>query len=151
MASKHCVRAEFDSVDPVGVFLDFADERAVLGRVDADHLAGTAERDRCWSAEMSAARTASCLVADFDDLLAGLHVPNDDLTRLPAAPAAGEQQPAIAAEFEHMRRAVIERQYAEQLKRVAVVEQHLLLPANSDQRRPRAGGQSDHRVGLCSA
>ena len=74
-------------------------------------------------------------LADLEDALARLHVEGDGQARLPAAAAAGQQQVAVAAELEHVDRALGERQDADQVVVGRPVEQHLLVPAD----RPPAG------------
>ena len=85
-------------------------------------------------------------LADLEDALAGLDVPDDRQARLAAAAAAGEEQVAVAAELQDVDRPLGERQDADQAVRVGVVEQHLLLPADGDERGPGAGGQRDDRA-----
>ena len=145
---QHAVGAELQRRHPVGVLLDLVEQRAVLGRVDADHLARAAQGDlRLIGADVGgqdgsrSRRRPSMMrspVVTFQ---------TDDLARLAAAAAAGQEQAAVAAELQHVRHAFRERQHAEQLQRVGVVEQHLLLPADGDQRRPRVAGQGGHGVG----
>ena len=58
----------------------------------------------------------------------------------PPRPPASQQHAAVAAEAEDVGNAFRERQHAQQLGRVGVVERDLLLPGDRDERRPGAGG-----------
>jgi hypothetical protein len=72
------------------VLLHLADEGAVFRRVDADHLVRPAEGDELLVGRNVGRQDRVRLVTDFNDLLASLDVPDDDLARLPAAAAAGQ-------------------------------------------------------------
>src|SRR4051812_10110124 len=68
-----------------------------------------------------------------------LHPPRPPLPPLPPVPPPRQQDARVAAELQHVDRPLGERQHAEQFQRVGVVQQDLLLPADRQQRRPRAG------------
>ena len=77
-------------------------------------------------------------LADLEDPLPCLDVPGDRDSRLTATAAAGQQQVAVAAELEDMDRALGEGQHADQVAVGRPVKKHLLVPADRDQRCPRA-------------
>ncbi len=79
-------------------------------------------------------------LADLEDALAGLDVERDGQSRLAAPAAANQQQVAVAAEAERVDRPLGERQYADEMIVGRSVEQHLPVPADRHQRRPRARG-----------
>ena len=85
-------------------------------------------------------------LADLEDALAGLDVEGDRQPRLPAAAAAGQQQVAVAAELEHVDRPLGERKHADQVVIGRPVEQHLLVPADGDERGPGARGHGHDRA-----
>ncbi len=144
---QHAIGAVLQGVQPIGVLLDVAKFLAVLGRIDADQLVRSAQRDlRLVGADVGRQHGIG-FVPDFDDLRAGLDAPDHGLAGLPAAAARRQQQAAVAAEFQHVRRAVGERQYADEIETVGIVEQYLLLPGHGSERRPGAGGNCRDRPG----
>ena len=84
--------------------------------------------------------------------VARLDVPDDGQSRLAAAPAAGQQQVAVAAELEDVDRPLGEREHADQVVVGRAIEEHLLVPGDRHQRGPGAGRQRHHGAGLaCGA
>ena len=67
------------------------------------------------------------LITDLGQAFAGGDIKQHDLARFRAVSASGEQQLAVAAELQHIRNPFGERQRADQLQIVGVVEQDLLL------------------------
>ena len=75
-------------------------ELAVGRAVDADDLARPAEGDQAVVGADVGGEHGVVFLADLEDALARLHVPDDRQARLPAPAAAGQQQVAVAAELQ---------------------------------------------------
>src|SRR5271166_5807545 len=104
------------------MFLNFANDTAVFGRIDADHLCRAGQCDELLVGGNVGGEDGVGFVADLDNRLAVADVVDDDLAGLAAATAAGEQERTVAAEFEYLRSAHVEWEHADQLHRVAVIE-----------------------------
>src|SRR4051812_33487769 len=85
-------------------------------------------------------------VADAHDLFSSDNVPDDYSARLTTNTTADNKQLAVATKSHFSREAVRERQNAQKLQGVGIVEQDLFLSGKSHQRRPRTAGQSNHRI-----
>ena len=145
---QDAVGAELDGRDPLGVLAHLEGERAVGRVVDPDDLARTAERDLAVVGADVGRQHDVVFLADLEDARALLDVPGDRQPRLAAAPAAGQEQVAVAAELQDVDQPLGERQDADQVVVGRPVEQHLLVPGDRDQRRPGARRHRHDGAGL---
>ena len=106
---------------------------------------------RVWFSLMSAASTASSSSPTSNTRWPVLDVEHHDSALPGTLPAAGQQQRSATAEFQDVGHAFGKRQHAQQIARVGMVEQDLLLAGHGHQRRPGTGGQRRDRAGRASA
>ena len=124
-------------------------EASVFRCVDFHELRRAAERDELLiRAEVRGEHLIEFL-AHRRDAFARLDFPNHDLARLPATPAAGEDELAVAAEADDRRKALGEGEHAERFERLGVEKDDLLLPAERHQWRPRARAERGERIRFC--
>ena len=143
---KTAIRRVGDGRHPIGVFFDRSDEAAVLRRVNFHQLIRPAERDVLLIRAEVRGEDLIHFIPDRADAFARLDVPKRDLARLPAEPAACEQELPVAAEFDDFREAFREGEHAQQFERLGVVKCDLFLPANGHERCPRTRGERGERI-----
>ena len=140
------IRAVRDRRDPLGVLFDQPRLFAVL-RVENFHLlVRPAERDELLIRADVRREHRVRLVAHGADALARGHVPHHDLAEFSAEPAARDEQLRIPRKAERVRKSLGEGEHADAIQRLRVVKQHLPLPADRHERRPRARRHRDDRI-----
>ena len=143
---QHAVGAELDGEHPVGVLRHLMQHLAGLGRVNLHDPLRAAEGDAFVIGADVGGEHGIEFLADFEHALAGRDVPDDDLAARGRPAAAGEQQSTIAAEANHVRLTFGKWIHADQVERCRVVEQHLALAGDGNERRPRTRGKrTGHR------
>ena len=145
---QDAIGAELDGGDPLGVLLHLEHHVAVGRIVNPHDLARAAERDLAVIGADVGGEHGVVLLADLEDPLAGLHVERDGQARLPAAAAADQQQIAVAAEPEHVDRALGEGQHADEVVVGRPVEQHLLVSADGHQGAQGLAAMATTALGL---
>ena len=143
---QNAVRAEFQSGDPVGVFVLFIEQFTRRRVVDSNNLLGATQGN------LSVVRADVCCEdhivfrANFSDAFAGFQIPENNLTGVRTAATTCHQPLAISGELQDVGDPFRERQHPFKFQRNCVVEENLLMAGNCCDRRPRIHRQGRHTV-----
>ena len=145
--SEHlAIGVEGNVGNPIGVLFDFVLKFAGFGGENFDETAGRANRDLRLVGANVGGEDGVIIVTEGGHAFTGGDFPEDNATRARAASAVGHEQLAAATEFDFDGLALGEGEDAEKIAGFVVEEEDLLLARDSDQRCPRAAGETGNGV-----